>query len=149
MSYTLAFYTVPLDELTARLTAGEPEEVAKQAVTLLRELGKPVDSVSHSSEGGTWFRDEFVDEVLAGVVGAEAAGYLVERPLAGTEWSGYPSMGWLAKAELDAAVARLDEAGEDAIEDVDDADSQEMLEAVNDVLHMAAMSGQDLVTVYS
>ena len=88
MSYTSAFFTVPVDELTARLAARQasrdPEMVAKQAVELLRELGKPVDAVDHGSAGGTWFGEHFIAEVLGSLIGAETAGHLLERPLAAT-----------------------------------------------------------------
>lgn len=152
MSYTLAFFTVPLDELTARLdahsTSSDPLSVAKQAVELLRELGEPVDAVSHSSAGGTWFREHFIHEVLGGLIGTETAWYLVDRPLAGTEWSDYPSMGWLTRDELADAIGALDGAGEDALAHLDEPDSEELLELVNEILHIAAMSAQDLVTIY-
>ncbi|WP_194909153.1 hypothetical protein [Catenulispora rubra] len=153
MSYTLSFYTVPADELTAQLTArttsNDPETVAKHAVELLRHLGSPVDAVDHSSAGGTWFRDRFIGEALAGLIGAEPAGHLLDRPLAGTKWTGYPSMGWLTRNELADAVSALDEAGEDALAPLDDPDSEELLEIVGDILHMAAQTHQDLVTIYS
>ena len=149
MSYTLAFYTAPLDELTARLQErgdkGDPEVVAKHAVDYLRELGAPVDTVDHSSAGGPWFRDHFVHDVLGGLIGRDAAAHLLERPLAGTHWSGYPSMGWLTRHEVAAAVAALDTAPSDT----DDPESAELLELVTDILHMAAETAQDLVTVYS
>ena len=85
---------------------GTPTEVAERAVGLLGTLGEQIDSVSHSSSGGDWFRDEFVGDTLSGLIGAEAAVHLLDRPLAGTEWDGYPSMGWLDKAELDDVIAR-------------------------------------------
>jgi hypothetical protein len=153
MSYTLGFYTVSLDELTARLAAqdlpSDPLIVAKQAVDLLRELGSPVDVVDHGSAGGTWFRDRFVDEVLGGLIGAEIAGFLLERPLAGLRWSGFPSMGWLTRSELADVVKALDEAGADALAELDEPESEELFELVNDILRMAAEAGRDLVTLYS
>jgi hypothetical protein len=144
MSYTLGFYTVSLDELTARLAAqdlpSDPLIVAKQAVDLLRELGSPVDVVDHGSAGGTWFRDRFVDEVLGGLIGAE---------MAGVRWSGFPSMGWLTRSELADVVKALDEAGADALAELDEPESEELFELVNDILRMAAEAGRDLVTLYS
>jgi hypothetical protein len=153
MSYTLAFYAAPLDELTARIEEqgdeGDTEVVVKRAVEYLRELGTPVDAVDHGSAGGEWFRDHFVEKVLGGLIGRDAAVHLVERPLAGTQWSGYPSMGWLTRDEVAAAVAALDAAGDEPLADADDPESEELLELVNDILHMAAETGQDVVTVYS
>lgn len=153
MNYTLAFYTVPADELTAQLAAqgasNAPETVAKHAVELLRELGRPVDAVTHSSAGGAWFRDRFIGEALAGLIGAEPAGHLLDRPLAGAKWTGYPSMGWLARNELADAVSALDEAGENALAHLDDPESEELLEIAGDILRMAAETHQDLVTIYS
>jgi len=153
MSYTLAFYTVSPDELTARLAAqdlpSDPLIVAKQAVDLLRELGRPVDAVDHGSAGGTWFRDRFIDEVLGGLIGTETAGFLLERPLAGAQWSGFPSMGWLTRSELADAISALDEAGADALAHLDEPESEELFELVDDVLRMAAATGQDLITLYS
>jgi hypothetical protein len=58
-------------------------------------------------------------------------------------------MGWLTRDELVAAVRALDEAGEDALAHLDDPESEEVLELVGDILHMAGMAGQDLVTVYA
>lgn len=158
MSYALAFYTVPLNELTARLaaqgTGGDPKEenpeaFTKQAVALLRELGSPVDVVHHSSAGGTWFRDSFIDTTLGGLIGIETAGYLVERPLAGAKWTGYPSMGWLTRDELADAVRTLELADAYAVPGIDDPESEELLELFADILYEAAETGQDVVTVYS
>lgn len=153
MGYTLGFYTVWLDELTARLTAqdlpSDPLILAEQAVGLLRELGSPVDAVDHGSAGGTWFRDRFIDEVLGGLIGAETAGFLLERPLAAVQWSGFPSMGWLTRSELADVVNALDEAGAAAPAQLDEPESEELFELVNDILRMAAEAGRDLVTLYS
>lgn len=153
VGYTLSFWTVRLDELTARLTAHQnsrdQETVAKQAVHLLRELGRPVDAVDHSSAGGTWFREHFIDKVLGGLIGTETAGHLLARPLAGTDWSGYPSMGWLTRSELADAVGALDEAGADALAHLDEPESEELLELVEEILRMAAATGQDLITLYT
>jgi hypothetical protein len=149
VTYTLAFYTAPLDELVGRLEElgdkGDAEIVAQRAVEFLRELGAPVDSLDHSSIGGDWFRVHFIDDVLGGLIGRDTAAHLLERPLAGTTWSGFPSMGWLTADEVAAAVAALD----GATPELDDTDSAEMLELVSDVLQMAAETGQDVVTVYS
>jgi hypothetical protein len=152
MSYSLAFFTVPVDDLTARLTAwlaaqgpaDTAEAVAQQAVYLLRELGSPVDVVSHSSAGGAWFRERFFAEDVGGVIGAKTAWHLIDRSLAGTTWSGYPSMGWLTRSELAGAVRALDEAEPEL-----EPESEELLELVSEILHMAAATNQDLVTVYS
>ena len=152
MSYTLAFFTAPLDELTARLEEGgdkgDPEVVVRRAVELLRELGAPVDAVDHSSAGGEWFREHFIYEVLGGLIGRDTAGHLFDRPLAGTTWSSYPSMGWLTRDELAAAVAALDQAGPEPLAGQDDLESEEELELVTEILQMAAATGRDLVTVY-
>lgn len=148
MTYTLAFYTASLDELVGRLEElgdkGDTEVVAKRSVEFLRELGAPVDTIDHSSTGGEWFRAHFIEDVLGAVIGPAAA-HLLDRPLAGTSWSGYPSMGWLTADEVSAAAAALD----GATPDEDDPDSAEMLELVSDILQMAAETGQDVVTVYS
>jgi hypothetical protein len=149
VTYTLAFYTAPLDELVGRLEElgdkGDAEIVAQRAVEFLRELGAPVDSLDHSSIGGDWFRVHFIDDVLGGLIGRDTAAHLLERPLAGTTWSGFPSMGWLTADEVAAAVAALD----GTTPELDDPDSAEMLELVSDILQMAAETGQDVVTVYS
>lgn len=153
MSYSLVFYTVPLDEVTARLAvetaSTEPEIVAKHTLELLRELGRPVDAVDHGSAGGQWFREHFIGGVLSSLIGADTAGYLLDRPLAGAEWSGYPSMGWLTRGELAEAMSALDEAGADPLAHLDDPESEELLELVDEILRMAAETGQDLVTFYS
>jgi hypothetical protein len=138
VSYTLMFWTAPVDGL-----GGEP--TVESMVALLRRIGRPVDSVSHSSSGGEWFREEFIAGAVARAIGAVPAGYLIDRPLGGFEWSdGYPSMGWLSRSELVDAVERLrgsSPAGDD--EEVD-----ELMESFVDILEMAVLSGQDLVTVY-
>lgn len=154
MTYTLAFYTASLDELVGRLEElgdkGDTEVVAKRAVEFLRELGAPVDTIDHSSIGGGWFRAHFIDDVLGALIGPDAAAHLLDRPLAGTSWSGFPSMGWLTADEVAAAAAALAGATTDDDDPVGaDPDGAEMLELVSDILQMAAETGQDVVTVYS
>jgi hypothetical protein len=152
MSYSLAFFAAPVDELVSRMTAagvtGATDRFEQRTYDLVQELGRPVDAITHSSSGGKWFRDQFIHTALARIIGAESAGFLLDRPLAGIEWDYQPSFGWLTKAELDDAIARLDEADEDVLADLDDEESEEALETLVDILRMAAMSGQDVVTVY-
>ena len=57
-------------------------------------------------------------------------------------------MGRLTRAELADAVSALDEASDDALAHLDDPESEEMLDIVSDILHMAAETHQDLVTIY-
>lgn len=153
MSYTLEFWAAPVERLVAELTKGEtggsPEKVAERAAAVLEDIGEYIDSVSHDSSGGDWFRDEFIDGTLADLIGAEPAGFLVGRELAGTEWEDHPAMGWLTKAELERVIATLDEAGDEALIEVDDAQSEELLEAVVDALRAAVTIGNDLIVVYS
>jgi hypothetical protein len=53
-------------------------------------------------------------------------------------------MGWLTRSELAGAVRALDEAEPEL-----EPESEELLELVSEILHMAAATNQDLVTVYS
>lgn len=152
MSYTLECWAAPVAQLAEELTrdgAHGPEQAVELAAAVLEKTGEFIDSVSHSSSGGDWFRDEFVEGTLADLIGADAAGFLLERDLAGTTWEGYPSMGWLTGAELAGVIAKLDEAGDAALTDLDDPEAEELLAPLVDILRATAATGQDLVTVYS
>ncbi|GAA1709949.1 hypothetical protein [Fodinicola feengrottensis] len=147
MSYTLAFFAVPLAELTARLAGidASADDRAQRTYDVLRVLGRPIDSITHSSAGGEWFRDQFVATALAGIIGAGPAGHLLDRPLAGMQWSYQPTFGWLTGIEVADTAARLEAAD---LDDPDDPESAETLESLLDILRMAVLFGDDLVTVY-
>jgi hypothetical protein len=139
MSYTLEFWAAPVDTFVGELARGG------LAAEVLPRIGEYVDSIAHSSSGGEWFRDEFVEGTLAGLIGAEAARSLVDR----VPGDGYPSLGWLTRTELATAITHLNEAGDAALTTLTDEDAAELLEPLVDILRATAATGQDLVTVYS
>jgi hypothetical protein len=153
MGYSLGFWAAPLDTLVEELTqsgAGDPpEKVYQRARAVLIKIGRHFDSVMHRSRGGTLFRKKFVGRTLAGLIGADAAGFLLDRELAGTRWNGYPSMGWLTGAELAEVIAKLNKAGDEALTGLDYEDAAEYLEEFVELLHAVAATGQDLVTTYT
>jgi hypothetical protein len=158
-SYKLAFWAAPLDTLVEELTRGgagdPPEKVYPRARAILKRIGKFINYVAHISPDGESLREEYIGGKLGGLIGAEAAGFLLERDLAGIRWTdtmdGYPSMGWLTKADLVEVIAKL---GEAAL--VDDAAVQartgldvaeaEALFGILCMLRAAGATGQDLVT---
>lgn len=153
MSYSLGFWSASVETLVAAVAparvGASPGSVAGDAVRALDAIGKRVGSVTHSSGGGNWFRGDFMDGVAAPLIGAEPVSFLLDRELAGMRWDGYPSMGWLTRAELAEVITRLDEAGEEAVARVADPESAETLEDFIGILRAVAAAGRDAVTCYA
>jgi len=157
MSYTFSFWMVSLGNLVVRLRSsglvvpGGGEATPEQAgavVELLGTEGTPLDSVGHSSSGGDWFREELVPGPVAGAIGAALAEHLLDRPIEGLLWAGFPSLGWAAHPELREAVSRLDALDDDFFTGMDD-DDAESVHVFVDAVRRTAETGLDLVTVYS
>ncbi|BCJ39908.1 hypothetical protein GCM10010168_27670 [Actinoplanes ianthinogenes] len=154
MSYTLELWAAPVDELAARLGAGgaDDDPAGKQATpaqldivaSWLAVAGRPIDSVQHSSAAGDWFEDDVIGGPIAGHLGADLAGHLLSRPLAGLTWDEFPSVGWVRNAEIHAALTGRARA------DLPDPDTDEgdVVRTVIDALERVMESGQDLVTYY-
>ena len=127
---------------------GVAEATPEQAVAVaswLAEVGRPIDSVDHSSSAGDWFQDEVIDGLVAERFGADLAEHLLSRPLAGLLWTEFPSIVWVRNAEIRAALT--DEARADVPDP--DTDEGEVVQTITDALIRVMESGQDLVTYYS
>lgn len=62
--------------------------------------------LDYSSASEDWFRDELVGTHLAGLLGSEAAGHLLARPIAGLEPADLPAWGHLTADEVAALADR-------------------------------------------
>lgn len=142
MSYLLEFWTLSMDELAGAAEVG----TAEAAVEIVRRRGRFAGSVDHSSSGGTWFRERFMGELVAGLIGAEAVAHLLDRPIDGVTAQGYPSLGWLSQAEIAAALAHA-QANEAALTGRDP-DEVDLAETILSMLRLALTLGQDVVTIY-
>jgi hypothetical protein len=155
MGYTLMFYTVPLDQLIDNIQSAEIKATdsnsAQQVFDLLLKVGgKPINGINHSSSGGDWFRDEFLDTAVAALLGSDTADHLLNRPLADLAWEDdRPWFGWLTQKELNVAVAKLDAADLQTVTEPDDDETQEALQELSDTLHKCMGANSDVVTIYS
>lgn len=146
MGYLLELRPLSVDALTAALTAelppGHRSGAGTVAAALARRLAPLAGSLDHSSAAGSWFRDELIGRRLAEVIGATPAAHLLNRPVDGFSWSGYPSLGWLSHAEIDSVLRT-------AIRPIDaDDDESDHIATVLSAFTRAADAGTDLVTVY-
>ncbi len=137
MGYTLEFWSLPLTEVPA----GDVLQVAEQ----VRAAGSLAGSIDHSSDGGDWFREEFLGHLAAGVVGDQTAQHLLERPIDGVtstpDTVAYPALGWLSHEEITEALASATDPATVGA----DAEDTELLDTLLDALRSCPT---DLVTIY-
>lgn len=111
---------------------------------VVRALGTHYGSLDHTSLGGGEFRRRFLPGPAANRLGRGFVGVLVNRPLAGLTWAGYPVIGWASVVELRAAAALDDDADDTPVAPQD----VEPLHMLVRAVHHAARLGVDLVSVY-
>lgn len=137
MGYTLEFWSVPL----AQVTGGDVVAVADQ----VRAAGTFAGSIDHSSDGGDWFRQEFLGQLAAQLIGDQAAQHLLDRPIDGvtstSDAQAYPALGWLSHEEITEALTHAAHPASVGA----DAEDTDLLDTVLGALYSCPT---DLVTIY-
>jgi len=114
-------------------------------LALTEHLGVPAGQLVHNSKAGPAFRDHFLEVSLPAVLGPFDWYLLVDRPLFGLTFPGYPTWGGLRAAEC-ADFLRGRDPGD--VPEIEDPDEQEWLEEVYGAIESAHAANTDLITQY-
>lgn len=117
------------------------DELAGYVISVVRHLGTLYTSLSHTSSGGEWFREELLGRDLATLLGRDFVAGLVTRELAGLTMLEVPMLGWAGSAEIRQAWQQAADA-----EHPDDTD-EDVFQFL-DAIEAAAGRDTDLVGLY-
>ena len=121
-----------------------PLKVEAAIVAMIEATTTKLGPLEHSSSGGEQFREEFLGETMAEILGAPGfERTMTNRPLFGYRAKDYPSWGFLRQEELAKLAIPTDATGL-----VFDPDQRPWLEDLLVMLGKARSSGLDLLTVY-